>query len=322
MKFLRLKTTDPYYNLAVEEYFFKNISDTVFILWQNEPSVVIGKNQNVNTELDFDFIREKNIHVVRRITGGGAVYHDLGNLNYSFITDSISNEINFKYFCLPIIEALSALDLDTRLSGRNDIEIDGKKISGNAQCTVNGRTLHHGTLLFDTDLDVLSKALHVDEEKIKAKAIKSTRARVTNIKPLVTLKTVEEFISHIENFVIKKFSPEIINPPEKYEIVDIIDRNSSAEWIFPSSKYLSSYVLIKKKKFDFGLIEAEIIMSKNIIEDLKIHGDFFGSVNIDQLENKIKGKSIDDISEIQNLNVSQYICGMNDDEFIVFLTEN
>ena len=248
MKFLLLNSHDPYLNLAVEEYMFKNSDDDVFMLWQNEKTVVIGKNQNAYAEINTDFVTENGITVARRITGGGAVYHDLGNLNYTFISSSRDKGIDFEYFTAPILEALRSLGISAELSGRNDLETSGLKFSGNAQCSDGKRVLHHGTLLFDSDITVLSKALSVDEEKLKAKAVKSTRSRVTNLKPLIGRElTVEEFITIISDFVIKKYSPKIITPPENAEIEKLRQRNSSKEWIYPNRAYLSSYTIRKKK---------------------------------------------------------------------------
>ncbi len=322
MKFLHLKTTDPYYNLAVEEYFFEKSKDDVFILWQNEPSVVIGKNQNAYAELNLNYIKNKKIHIARRITGGGAVYHDLGNVNYSFISTANRDGIDFAYFTEPIISSLSDLGIEASLSGRNDIEIGARKISGNAQYTKNGRTLHHGTLLFDADLTVLDKALYVDEEKIKSKAIKSTRARVINLKSLSSLKTTEEFIDVLISSLISKFSPEIIDAPFDPYITELKLRNKSEEWLFPKCAYLSSYTVKRKKKYDYGLVEAEILMSGDIISNIKIHGDFFGVADIEELEEKIKGRTIAEISAIKNLDIFRYISGMQNDEFITFLENN
>ena len=320
MKFLILKTKNPYYNLAVEEYLFEKTQDDVFILWQNEPTVVIGKNQNVNAEIDFDFVNERKIHVARRITGGGAVYHDLGNVNYSFISAQGKEGIDFAYFTKPIIDALNSLGACAKLTGRNDIEIDGKKISGNAQYSKNGRTLHHGTLLFDADLTVLSKALHVDEEKIKSKAIKSARARVTNLKSLIPIKTVDEFIGRISDYVIKKYSPEIIETPIDDYIDELEKRNASDDWIFPKSSYLSSYTARKKKKYDFGLVEIELSICKKTISEIKIYGDFFGTKNVDELADIIKGKDIFEIEKaLHSVNVSEYILGMTSEELIDFI---
>ena len=185
MKFLRLNTTDPYYNLAVEEYLFRHATEDVFMLWQNEPCVVIGKNQNAYAEINMDVARRDGIAVVRRITGGGAVYHDDGNVNYTFIAASGNASLDFSRFCAPIIDALCEVGVTAALSGRNDLTVDGKKISGNAQHSANGKTLHHGTLLFDSDLEKLSSVLHVDEEKLRAKSIRSVRSRVINLKTLL-----------------------------------------------------------------------------------------------------------------------------------------
>ncbi len=322
MKFLILDTTNPYYNLAVEQFMFEKTQEDVFILWQNEPTVVIGKNQNVNAELDFDYVREHGIHIARRITGGGAVYHDLGNLNYSFISSTEKEGIDFACFTKPIIDALTSLGVKAELTGRNDIEVEGKKISGNAQYTKSGRTLHHGTLLFDTDLTVLSNALHVDEEKIKSKAIRSTHARVTNLKSLIPINSMEEFIQAITASVILKYSPEIISAPSDPYIDELRARNSSDEWLFPKSAYLSEYTVKRKKKYDFGLVEAEILMSGDIISNIKIYGDFFGMAEISDLEEKIKGKSLAQISSASDLDLSMYIAGMSDKEFFEFLQEN
>ena len=315
MKFLILKTKSPYINLAIEQYMFEKTQDDVFILWQNEPSVIIGKNQNVNCEIDFDFVRERKIHIARRITGGGAVYHDLGNLNYSFISSAGKDGIDFAYFTKPIIDALFALGVNAILTGRNDIEVDGKKISGNAQYTKNGRTLHHGTLLFDTDLSVLSSALRVDEEKIRSKAIKSTRSRVTNLKSLIPINTVDEFIDYISSFVIEKYSPEIITPPKDEYIDELEKRNASEKWLFPKNSYLSGYTVRKKKKYDFGLVDIELSMNDDIISDIKIFGDFFGTKDICELSEKLSGNSLNSIDNIlESINLSDYILGMTSNE--------
>ena len=317
MKFLILTTTNPYYNLAVEEFIFRKAQEDVFILWQNEPTVVIGKNQNVNAELDFDFVNSNKIHIARRITGGGAVYHDFGNLNYSFISSANKVGIDFAYFTKPIIDALCALGVDARLTGRNDIEVDGKKISGNAQYSSGGRTLHHGTLLFDADLNVLSQALKVDEEKIKSKAIKSTRSRVANLKSLIPIKDINEFIDYLATVLINKYSLEAISAPACAEIDELTARNSSEEWLFPTNSFLSDYTVRKKKKYDFGLVDIELSMSGNTISDIKIYGDFFGLKSIDELADIIKGKNILEIDKyLCSVNVSEYILGMTAEELI------
>lgn len=318
MKYLRLLTTDPYLNLAIEEYLFNNSNDDIFMLWQNYNTVVIGKNQNAHAEINEEYSKENDIKIARRITGGGAVYHDLGNVNYTFISSKRGSGIDFKYFTKPIIDALFEMGISAELSGRNDILVDGKKISGNAQHTSNGRVLHHGTLLFNSDLSVLSSVLNVDEEKIRARALKSTKSRVTNIKPYINSDiSTEEFIQKIESFVIKSFSPEIITVPNSTQIEELRARNASYDWIFPKSEFLSSYNIIRKKRYDFGIVEISIEMFDSTIKSLKLTGDFFELNSISSLENALAGIKFSEISTmISTLNIGDYILGMTNAEFL------
>ena len=178
-------STDPHFNLAMEEYVLKylNLAEEYLLLWQNEPAIIIGRHQNTLEEVNMDYTRENNIHVVRRLSGGGAVYHDLGNLNFTFIRRAIRSELlDLKSFTQPVIHALKKLGVNAEVSGRNDLTIEGKKFSGNAQYLYKNNILHHGTLLFDSDLSELNKALRVRADKIESKGIKSVRSRVTNIR--------------------------------------------------------------------------------------------------------------------------------------------
>lgn len=322
MKLIILKSKNPYLNLAIEEYLFSYSSDDVFMLWQNEPTVVIGKNQNAFAEINVDYVKDNNIHVARRITGGGAVFHDLGNVNYTFIANRKGREgIDFEYFCAPIIEALAEMGIKSSLSGRNDILIGDKKISGNAQHSKGERVLHHGTILFDSNLDLLDSALKVDEEKIIAKAIKSTRSRVTNIKEhLKTEINVSEFIDKISKFVINKYSATVIEPPKSDIINELETRNSSNEWIYPERDYLSRYKITKKKKFDFALIELFMDMKNDVITDVRIVGDFFGKKDISELEDMITGQRLSELDHIvTDSNLPDYIYGISAKDLIDFI---
>ena len=313
MKFLVLETHNPHLNLAIEEYLFRNSKDDIFMLWQNEPTVVIGKNQNAHAEVNLSYLAKHNVFLARRLTGGGAVYHDLGNVNYTFISSEAKQGIDFEYFTLPIIGALKELGVDVSLSGRNDLETScGAKISGNAQYSNNGRVLHHGTLLFSSDLYALSSALKVDEEKIKSKAIKSTRARVTNIKDLLNRKiTVDEFINNLSDYIIKVYSPDLISPPSIDDVSELYKKYASDEWMYPQSKYLSGYALSKKKRYPFGTVEVQLSMLGEIIESIRIFGDFFGVLPIEELESKLRGINMTSVfKRLSKIDINGYILGM------------
>ena len=184
LQFLDLSTTDPAFNLAAEEYVFEKLPrDSMYVmLWQNDNAIIVGKHQNTLAQINEAYVREKGIKVVRRLSGGGAVYHDLGNLNYTIIADG-DGALDFHRFCGIVLDALARVGVRGEINGRNDMTIDGKKFSGNAQYAKQGRVMHHGTILFDSDGSVLASALQVDEEKIKAKGVKSVRSRVTNVRP-------------------------------------------------------------------------------------------------------------------------------------------
>lgn len=184
MKYIVNKSHNPFYNIALEAYAFRELrdEDELFILWINEPTIVIGKHQNAIEEINKAYTDEHGIHVVRRLSGGGAVYHDLNNLNYTIISNKTQEgAFDFKTFSQPVIETLADLGVTATFTGRNDLEIDGKKFCGNAQAYYKGRMMHHGCLLFDVDMTVLGNALQVSKDKIESKGVKSVRARVTNI---------------------------------------------------------------------------------------------------------------------------------------------
>lgn len=182
--YLETGSRDPYYNLAFEEYVLTHRTrGDYLLLWQNDNTIVVGQNQNTEAEINRPFVEAHHIHVVRRSTGGGAVYHDLGNLNYSFITDAGDRAaLSMARFTQPVVEALRGLGLQAEASGRNDILVEGRKVSGTAQRLWGDRILHHGTLLFDANADMVAGALQVDPEKFRSKSTKSVRSRIGNIR--------------------------------------------------------------------------------------------------------------------------------------------
>ncbi len=314
MKYLRLKSTDPYLNLAIEEYLFRNSKDDIFMLWQNEPTVVIGRNQNAYAELDLDFIRREGIKISRRITGGGAVYHDLGNVNYTYISSGAA--LDFARLSSPIIEALRECGLPVLLSGRNDIELAGRKFSGNAEHSEGGRVLHHGTLLFDTDITVLSRALLPDRDKLAARGVRSVRSRVDNLAPhLEGVGGVEDFILLLENYILREHAPELTTYTPCEEIEALRERNASREWLFPERDFLSGYSMEKKRRYPFGTVCISLDMLGEKIRAVRITGDFFGVRKITELEELLSGADISGARDIIALvPVGEYIHGMTKEE--------
>ena len=324
MKYIENYSNDPRYNLAFEEYCFKNLptDDDYVILWINGPAIIVGKNQNTLEEINLDFVRTNGISVVRRITGGGAVYHDLGNLNFSFIVNSDKAKvIDFKKYNIPILNALQKLGIPAELKGRNDIVIEDMKFSGIAQSIWRERVLNHGTLLFDTQLDVLGQALNVKQDKIESKGIKSVRSRVTNIKPYLEEEiTVEEFRDIILKHIFQMEGKE----PEKYELskedLDAINKSfeekySTWDWNYGSSPAFNYH---NYKRFPFGSVDVRLHIEDGIIKESRIYGDFFGSENVEKLEETLKGLKYEEdqvLSVINEEDLKKYFGNISMEEF-------
>lgn len=200
------KSTNPYFNIAAEEYFIKNTYEDIFMLWINEPSIIIGKHQHAYSEINYSFVKENKIPVIRRISGGGAVYHDLGNINFSFIQHiENNNKVNFNRFTSIIINMLQDNGIYASIGKRNSIFIGDKKISGHAEHLFKDKILHHGTLLFDTNLEILEKSLN-PKRKYSTKALESVRSEVCNILPYLEKKiSITNFVIIIKNWFLNHF---------------------------------------------------------------------------------------------------------------------
>jgi lipoate---protein ligase len=285
---------DPRINLAIEEYALKNldINETYLLFYINEPSIIIGKNQNTIEEINTEYVESNRIKVVRRLSGGGAVYHDLGNLNFSFITkDDGESFHNFRKFTEPVIEALKKLGVNAELSGRNDIEVEGRKISGNAQFSTRGRMFSHGTLLLNSEMDHVASALKVKKDKIESKGIKSVRSRVANISEFLTEEiSIEEFRSLLLKFIFdgEDEIPEYVLTEEDWEKIHQLSKERYQNWDWNYGKS-PKFNLQHSHRFPVGSIDVRLEVNKGIIENCKIYGDFFGVGDVSDIEAKLTG---------------------------------
>lgn len=319
--YLETESTNPKYNLAFEEYVLneKNNGDYL-ILWQNEPSVIIGQNQNAEGEINRAFIEENNIHVVRRSTGGGAVYHDLGNINYSFITDN-DGDVNAlaKRFTEPIVSFLKKLGLDASISGRNDIVIGEKKISGTAQRIIKNRILHHGTLLFNSDLTFVSKALNVSQDKFQSKSTKSVRSRVGNISDFLDEKiSLKDFWNELKISIFNEIPKVEAFSKEDFEKIETIKANKYDlwEWNFGRSP---KFNFSNKVRLPGGSLEVLINVQSGTISSLCFYGDFLSKYPLDEIINALKGVPFkgEEISKILSRFPLEYYFGTITKEEII-----
>ncbi|WP_426005722.1 lipoate--protein ligase [Bacillus sp. DWP3-1] len=315
---------DPMINLAIEEYCLKYLDpdETYLLFYINQPSIIIGKNQNTIEEINTKYVEDNGIKVVRRLSGGGAVYHDKGNLNFSFITKDDGDSFhNFKKFTEPVIKALEKLGVKAELSGRNDIMADGRKISGNAQFATRGRIFSHGTLLFDSEIEHVVSALNVKKEKIESKGIKSIRSRVANISELMVQKmTTEEFRKILLSYIFDTNGdvPQYQLTEKDWEKIHEIsrDRYQKWEWNYGRSP---KFNLQHSKRFPAGSIDLRLEVKKGIIQDCKIFGDFFGVGDIADIEKRLIGQQYDrkTISDVlEDMDMRHYFGNVSKEDFL------
>jgi len=286
--------TDPRINLALEEYVLRNFdyNHDYLLFYINEPSIIIGRNQNTLEEINHEYVEENGIHVVRRISGGGAVYHDLGNLNFSFLTNyDRSNLNNFHKFTEPVIKVLNDIGVEAELKGRNDILVNDRKISGNAQFSSVKRMVSHGTLLFDTDMNEVMSALDVKMSKIESKGHKSARSRVANISEFLDKPMdVREFRSQLLEGLYEdreEFETYHLSDEEWQQVHRLKDEKYATwDWNFGSSP---KFNIQRNRRFPIGEIDLRIDVEKGYINNVKIYGDFFGRKPIGQLEERLQG---------------------------------
>ncbi|BFH70526.1 lipoate-protein ligase LplJ [Paenibacillus dendritiformis] len=318
--------TDPRVNLAIEEFVLKHLpleEDSYLLFYINEPSIIIGKNQNTIEEINSDYVKANNIHVVRRLSGGGAVYHDTGNLNFSFITkDDGQSFHNFRKFTQPVIDTLRSLGVNADLTGRNDIQIGEQKISGNAQFSTRGRMFSHGTLLFNSEMEHVASALKVKPIKIESKGTKSIRSRVANISEfLAEPMSIGEFRNAILRHIFGMEPdqvPQYKLSEQDWETIHRISRERYQNWDW---NYGSSpkFNVEHSKKFPAGIVDVRMDVEDGLIQRMKIYGDFFGVGEVSDIEARLQGVRYEEQAvreALADMDITHYLGNISAEDFI------
>ena len=329
LSYLDLTTTDPSYNLAMEQYVFDCLprDRMYFMLWQNDNSIIVGKYQNTLSEINLEAVERRGIRVVRRLSGGGAVYHDMGNLNFTFITDAASGTaLDMKLFCQPVVRTLAALGVHAEVNGRNDITIDGKKFSGNSQYLRQGRVMHHGTIMFNSDLSVVSEALQVDPTKFQTKGVRSVRSRVTNVadhldRP-VSLPEFRQIL--LENILRENPGQPYPLTPKDLAAVEQLREERYAAWDWNYGQSPACTVLRRRRVEGCGLVEAYISVDSGLISAIAFRGDFFSAVEPEELAPRFVGRTPEQAgfaAALEGMDVSRYFAGLQNDQLIEILCQ-
>ncbi len=324
MLFIYNENTDPYFNLAAEEFLVKELGEDIFMLWQNDNTIVIGRNQNTLAEINYDYVKQHGIKVVRRMSGGGAVFHDMGNVNFTFVVNSGDDFSNYQRFTEPVIAFLQSLGVEAKLRGRNDLVIEDKKISGNAQYMYKNRVLHHGTLLYSASRERLADALKVSEDKIKTKGIQSVRSRVTNISSyLKEPMTAKSFIRQFADFMVKNTADcQYYDISQHVAAINKLRDEKYATWAW-NFGYSPKYAFTRRERFPFGGVEVQMdIGRESVISDCRFYGDFFSRKPLEELSNRLIGVHHEPAAvrkALHGVTISDYIQGMAEAEFIKLL---
>jgi lipoate-protein ligase A len=312
--------TSPPFNLAAEEWLLHNSPEHIFMIWRNAPAVIVGRHQNTAAEIDRDFVHERGIAVVRRITGGGAVFHDLGNVNFSFVCPGHSGGgLDFARFTAPILGALQAMGVECGFDGRNDLVAGGRKFSGNAQHIEHDRVLHHGTLLFDSHLEDLTGALRPDPLKFQDKAVKSVPARVGMLKEHLPHMDVEEFMRVLFTHMLRTL-PGIrrdLSGEEEDAIAELARaRYENWEWNFGVSP---AYGFARRARIAAGAFDVRLDVQQGIIRAACIRGDFFALRPVEELEALLCGCPHEREAlalRLESAGPGGYVQGLNPDDFL------
>ena len=322
MRYLKNPSTNPYYNMAFDEYCLESlpIDEPVFFLWQNKPAVIVGYNQEVNTEVNLDYLKEKGIDLVRRVTGGGAVYHDLENLNYTIVGRSEDLERDYPEYAALMMKALQALGVPATLSGRNDILVDGKKVSGFAKRVCKNRLMVHGTLMYNVDVDVLTHVLNPSTTKLQSKGIASVRSRVTNLcNYLPELSDIQAFKNRLEEILSNNYSDAEykLSETDLAHIQQLTDEKFATwEWNYGRSPKAT---LVHSARLACGTVEIHLTLAENRIASCRFGGDFLGNLPASDVEKALTDIPYE-INEIRKclskLEISRYFDRVSADNLL------
>jgi len=288
--------TDPRLNLAFEEYLLRHVRETepLLLFYINEPSVIIGRNQNTIEEIDPDYVNTHGVHVVRRLSGGGAVYHDLGNLNFSFVTQGKGDLHQFTKFIQPVVACLRSLGVAAEIRGRSDIFVDGRKVSGNAQYATTARMFSHGTLLFDTDLSAMLRAINPRRIMIESKAVQSVRSAVGNLREMLPGNmTIDDLRAAILREIFGEGPiPELRLQDEEWRRIEEISASRYASWDWNYGRS-PQFNVQKSGRLPIGKVDARIEVNEGVIRSIRLFGDFSGKRDVAELETGLVGTPYD-----------------------------
>ena len=322
MRYIKNVSTNPYYNMAFDEYCLESLSinEPVFYLWQNRPAVIVGFNQEVNTEVNLDYLKENGIDLVRRVTGGGAVYHDLVNLNYTIVGRSEDLERDYPEYASIMAKALQSLGVPATLSGRNDILVEGRKVSGFAKRVCKNRLMVHGTLMYNVDVDVLTKVLNPSNTKLQSKGIASVRSRVANLcEYLPNIPDIQTFSKQLEEILSHHYQDtEYQLSEEDLANIQLLTDQKFATWEWNYGRSPKA-TLTHSARLACGTVEIHLTLAENRISSCRFGGDFLGNLPATDLESALI-EVIYDTENIQkrlsSFTISDYFDGVAMEELI------
>lgn len=332
MRYLRNTCTDPYFNMAFDEYALEQLplDEPLFYLWQNKPAVIIGLNQDAYAEVDMNYLRANGIALVRRVTGGGAVFHDLGNLNYTIVGRSTDLNRDYPDYARHVLHALQALGVDAELSGRNDILVCGRKVSGYAKRVYKDRLMVHGTLMYDVDLTTLEQVLNPPPEKLAIKGVASVRSRVVNLcKYLPKVKSIDDLRMRLEEHLSRGYrDSEVLLLDEQLQAIARMAHKKFAteDWNYRHSvpQGVDTTPMVRRGRLACGIVEVVLQVSDHSIVACRFGGDFIGDLSPVALEKALVGVSYERKSILECLaamDVGRYFDGVQSNELLPLIVD-